>query len=107
MARSFDSPRRQVAAANRQFGLTRFSSSAGVSIASFFMLWWVITATGSVSPAFLPSPFAIFPAAAELLTTGELQNDLLMSLIRIGGGFVLACALGVLLGLLVGRSELI
>jgi ABC-type nitrate/sulfonate/bicarbonate transport system permease component len=107
MARSFDSIRRQVAAANRRFGLGRLRASAVVSIASFFMLWWAITAIGLVAPAFLPSPFAIFPAAAELLTTGELQNDLLMSLIRIGGGFVLACVLGVLLGLLVGLNELI
>src|SRR5262245_19708894 len=104
---SVNSVRRQVIASSRQFWLARFRPSAILSITSFFMLWWAITAVGFVSPEFLPSPFAIFPAASELFASGELQTDLLISLVRIIGGFALACIIGILLGLLVGSSDLI
>jgi ABC-type nitrate/sulfonate/bicarbonate transport system permease component len=79
--------------------------SAVVSIASFFLIWWAIVVAGFVPPAILPSPLAIFPAAAELLKAGELQIDFLMSVLRIGGGFLLACMLGIMLGLLMGVDE--
>jgi ABC-type nitrate/sulfonate/bicarbonate transport system permease component len=76
-----------------------------LSIGSFFLIWWAVVRVGLVSPTFLPSPFAIFPAARELLYTGELQADVLMSLARIGAGYATAAMLGVLLGLAMGLDD--
>lgn len=97
--------RARFGAAIRLLGRERVHPSTVLSVGGFFALWWAITAAGMISPAFLPSPLAVFPAAAELLATGELQRHLAISLARIGAGFVLASVLGVLLGLLMGIDE--
>lgn len=78
--------------------------ASAASISFFFFAWWIVARSGIISPEFLPSPFAIFPAGAQLFATGELQVDIVMSLFRIAGGFVLGGVLGILLGLAIGRS---
>ena len=83
----------------------RVQLSAVISITTFFVLWWLVARLGLVSRSYLPSPLAIFPAGRELLSTGELQVDFLMSLARIGGGYLLAVVLGVVLGILMGLDE--
>lgn len=87
----------------RRLGSAHVCASAA-SISCFFFTWWIVARSGIISPAFLPSPFAIFPAGAQLFATGELQLNVLMSLIRIGGGFLFAGVLGIPLGLAIGRS---
>lgn len=59
-----------------------------------------------VNPLFLSSPTAIAAAAVRMTGDGELLEALLSSLRTLVIGFTIATALGVVLGLLIGRYRL-
>ncbi len=73
----------------------------------FLGSWQLVTATGLVSPRQLPGPLAVLDAAWTMMMRpyagSTLQAHLLSSLQRYGLGFGLAVAVGVPLGLLMGR----
>jgi ABC-type nitrate/sulfonate/bicarbonate transport system permease component len=79
-------------------------SAAGLLL--FFGIWYGAAATGLVPPRFLPSPVAVGETIGHLTRDRyagyTLQVHTLASLERFGLGFVLAAALGVPLGLLMG-----
>jgi len=89
----------------RAFRYARVHPSAMLSILAFFVVWWASTRAGLISPTLLPSPFTIIPAARELLSGGELQTDVVMSVARIAGGYIVAAVLGVVVGLSMGLDS--
>ena len=66
------------------------------------LVWHLTTATGWVQQTVLPSPWTVFNSAAQLWLAGTLQQDILVSLRRIGLGFALGAGTGFVLGVAVG-----
>lgn len=64
--------------------------------------WAVLSATGSVSERFLPSPLTVWAAGVEFARTGTLLTDISASMTRIFYGFGLAILVSVPLGILMG-----
>ena len=65
------------------------------------LAWWV------GKPAFLPSPLKTLHGAIELVQSGDLQTDIIVSFSRIIVGFVIGTAIGIPLGLLMGISPFV
>lgn len=72
------------------------------SIALPVLLWWLITTFGTIDPKFLPSPGDVLEAFGRLWSTRELLKDTVASLWRVGVGFLLAAALSIPVGVLMG-----
>jgi sulfonate transport system permease protein len=69
------------------------------------LLWWLATALDWVSPLLLPSPGTVLATGVDLVTSGVLGENLLVSLGRAGTGLVIGITVGVLLALLTGLSR--
>ena len=71
-------------------------------------LWWFITAMGWVKPLFMPSPGAIVTKFMDIWTNGftgtPLWEHIAISTARVFGAFLLACVIGIPLGLAMGMS---
>ena len=72
------------------------------SIGLPLLLWWLVTTVGNVDPKFLPSPANVLEAFKRLWGTRELLKDTVASLWRVGVGFLLAVALSIPVGVLMG-----
>lgn len=72
------------------------------SIALPLLLWWAVTSFGQIDPKFLPSPAQVITAFGRLWSTGELLQDTVASLWRVGVGFLLAALLSIPVGVLMG-----
>jgi len=76
-----------------------------VSLASFnalLFLWEKVSRQGWVPPLFLPAPSQILHEAWTMLKTGLIFKHVFASLSRILLGFLMACVLGVLVGIVIG-----
>ncbi|AZO28320.1 ABC transporter permease [Mesorhizobium sp. M1B.F.Ca.ET.045.04.1.1] len=93
----------------------RRSSGIGAPIAksSFLMIavavfaglglaWWAATGLGLVKPIFLPSPGSVAVQLGKLWSDGTLWLDLKASIYRISIGFLIASALAIPIGVLIG-----
>ena len=85
---------------------TGFAALAAAVFVGLFMLWWLVTASGAVTPLFLPSPVRVGARLAALAASGQLWQDALVSIYRIVVGFLLATAMAVPLGVVIGRYRL-
>ena len=78
------------------------------TIAFLLFIWWLVTAMGWVKPLFVPSPGAIVSEFIGILQGGFTGNSLFehvwISTLRVFGAFLLACAVGIPLGLAMGMS---
>lgn len=72
------------------------------SIGLPLLIWWLVTTFGNVDPKFLPSPARVLEAFGRLWGTRELLKDTVASLWRVGVGFLLAVALSIPIGVLMG-----
>ncbi len=72
------------------------------SILGPLLLWWLATTFGNIDPKFLPSPAKVLEAFGRLWSTRELLKDTVASLWRVGVGFLLAVALSIPVGVLMG-----
>jgi taurine transport system permease protein len=81
---------------------------SAVSIASFFFVWWLVTYMGWVKPLFVPSPMTIVEKFLSVWQTGYTGTPFLehvaISTARVFGAFILACVIGLPLGLAMGMS---
>jgi ABC-type nitrate/sulfonate/bicarbonate transport system permease component len=79
------------------------SKARGVlSILLFFVIWEAAVRLGLVQTFVLASPTMIIKDIGQLLSTGELQRNVVASMTRISMGYSLALLLGVLIGVLMG-----
>ena len=76
-----------------------------IAVVLFLLLWqlavWVIY-RGSSEGHLLPAPLEVLAAAKDLLLSGELLRHTTQSLLRVTTGLLIAVALAVPLGLLIG-----
>lgn len=68
-------------------------------------LWQVLSSTGVFDARTVPAPLSVLRAAIDLISTGALQDHLLVSLIRVSYGLVFGIALGLGLALVAGLSR--
>lgn len=83
--------------ARRSYILTAISTFVAVLI-----LWSAVTLTGLVPALFLPSPVAVFSRFILQLQNGQLFSDATVSIYRIMVGFLLATAMSLPIGILMG-----
>jgi len=80
------------------------------SIASFLFVWWLVTAMGWVKPLFVPSPGAVLTKFLNVWQNGFTNTPFLehvgISTARVFGAFVLACIVGIPLGIAMGMSPI-
>ncbi len=81
------------------------------SIAILLFIWWLTTAMGWVKPLFVPSPGAIVQKFIDVWQNGFTNTSFLehiaVSTARVFGAFVLACAVGIPLGIAMGMSPFV
>ena len=99
------SPAHEVAPAKRKFRLTDYPKVLrAASLALTFGIWeWY---GRGVDPIFFSYPTAIAASFPAMIRSGELQQALLPTLQGLAVGFSLSIAIGVLIGLLMGRYRL-
>lgn len=76
-----------------------------LSLGSFvliLLIWEGVSWRQWVPPLFLPAPSAILAEAWIMVKTGLIFKHILASLIRILWGFLIACSLGIGIGILIG-----
>jgi NitT/TauT family transport system permease protein len=78
---------------------------SGISLGLPLLLWWGVTTFGSIDPKFLPSPAAVIIAFGRLWSTGELQQDTIASLWRVGVGFFCSALFAIPIGILMGSFQ--
>lgn len=82
-------------------------ASLATSIAAFaviVLMWWALTASGAIAPLFLPSPQQVLAALVDQARSGELFSDIGISSLRIGVGYLIATAMALPLGVLMGSN---
>jgi len=82
----------------------RYGAISILSLAAGLALWWGSVAGGLANPVLLPSPPDVVKAIIEMALDGSLFADIGVSLGRALGGFLMAAAIGIPLGILGGRS---
>lgn len=82
-----------------------------VTIAVLLFVWWLVTAMGWVKPLFVPAPQTIVQKFVVIFGEGftgtPLWSHILISTGRVFGAFLLACIIGIPLGLAMGISPFI
>jgi ABC-type nitrate/sulfonate/bicarbonate transport system permease component len=76
-----------------------------IAVAASLILWEAIVYALDLNPIYLPRPTQILVALGTMFASGGLLGDLLATLGRIFGGFVLALIAGVLLGVWMATSD--
>ncbi|WP_018700191.1 ABC transporter permease subunit [Amorphus coralli] len=80
------------------------------TIALLIFVWWLITEMELVKPLFVPSPQSIVQKFISVWQNGftgtPLWEHIAISAARVFGAFLLACAIGVPLGLAMGMSPM-
>jgi taurine transport system permease protein len=81
---------------------------SALSIAFFLFIWWLVTFMGWVKPLFVPAPMVIVSKFLSIWDTGFTGTPFLehvaISTARVFGAFLLACVVGIPLGLAMGMS---
>ena len=75
----------------------------GLIVIIVIVLAWIYsTAGGKIPIGILPPISLVFSGLKEMLQTGELQADILVSLSRVLKGYLIAAVIGIILGSLMG-----
>lgn len=74
-------------------------------VAAVLILWVIMDKQGRLNPVIMPSPGKVWGTLISLLQKGTLLQSLLVSLGRVLKGYLLASALGIVLGILIGLSR--
>lgn len=77
-------------------------------IVGLIFVWWFVTYAGFVKPLFLPSPMGVIDAFLGVLNDGftgsSFWEHIWVSTMRVFGAFLLACVVGIPLGIAMGMS---
>src|SRR6267142_1413619 len=75
----------------------------GLAIGVFLVIWELVGNVFQwINPMFMSSPSLIYKAAVQLFVSGEIYHDLYVSGIEFLGGYFLAVAVAIPLGIMVG-----
>ncbi|WP_199249588.1 ABC transporter permease [[Phormidium] sp. ETS-05] len=80
-------------------------SLMAVSIITPMFIWWLVANSGWVEPLFLPTPEQVWASLWDMAMSEHLFQDILASLWRVSGGFLLAAIISVPLGILMGAMR--
>ena len=80
------------------------SVATGISV---ILLWCILSYGGLVRTDFLPPPHKVFETAADLIASGSLLRHTWASVIVIFSGFVLASAIAIPLGIMMGSFRIV
>jgi sulfonate transport system permease protein len=69
------------------------------------LAWSAASAAGFIDPRSLPAPWTVVTTAMDLISDGRLQDNLLVSTIRVGEGFGIGVAMGIIIALIAGLSR--
>src|SRR6266496_5612922 len=74
-----------------------------VAVAVFLIIWELVGNTFQlINPMFMSAPSLIWKAAVQLFGSGEIWNDLRVSGIEFGWGYLLSIVVGVPFGIMTG-----
>ncbi|MFM2481854.1 ABC transporter permease [Celerinatantimonas sp. YJH-8] len=73
----------------------------------FVALWAFVSFTGIVSSTFLADPISMLEEGYELFTQYNFSHDIIVTILRVLGGFCLAAVIGVPLGIMMGAYKAI
>jgi ABC-type nitrate/sulfonate/bicarbonate transport system permease component len=76
-------------------------------VGSVLIVWEIAARSGRWSKLLFPSLASIFGELGAFFTKPEMLSEILISLERALGGFALAAAVGILLGIVMGRSRFV
>lgn len=77
------------------------------SVVLFLLSWELFVRLRDIPPIILPAPSSIADYLVVMIADGSLPYHLGITFLRIIGGFAIAAATGVLLGVLMGRSTVV
>jgi taurine transport system permease protein len=81
---------------------------SAVVITLLIFVWWLATYAGFIKPLFLPSPMGVVDAFLGVLKDGftgaSFWEHTWVSTLRVFGAFLLACVIGIPLGIAMGMS---
>ncbi|MDR1387349.1 MAG: ABC transporter permease [Propionibacteriaceae bacterium] len=83
----------------------RYLAITAITFVALVGLWAAVTGGGLVSKLFLPSPGAVLERLLEQARSGQLFEDISLSVYRITLGYLIATAMALLLGPLMGMSQ--
>jgi ABC-type nitrate/sulfonate/bicarbonate transport system permease component len=86
--------------------LIHHAAIAAVSI-SIAVFAWAVFARYFAFPDLVPSPLHTFGTGAQLLWSGALLNHVGISLERVLIGYIAGCAVGIVIGALMGRIQIV
>src|SRR5581483_11322068 len=108
---------RAAARAHRSAGgkpLQARRSAAGVRAAALFagslviaLALWQFLSTVVFNPFLIPPPLVVLQTAAPMAKSGEIFRHVAISLARVGVGFATGCAAAIVLGVILGRIQLV
>ena len=75
---------------------------SATAIAVPLIVWAIVSYSGITTPVFLPTPTAVLQAGIQMFTTENLILDVFASSLRVAAGFLVAAAIGVPIGILMG-----
>lgn len=84
---------------------------SAASIAGLLFVWWLVTAMGWIKPLFLPGPDAVLRKFLDTWQNGftntPFREHVAVSTARVFGAFLLACVVGIPLGIAMGVSPVV
>ena len=86
------------------FTLSR-TAGALIAAAGVLLVWWLLTATGWVSPTKLPSPATVWSTLWHGITDGTIPTAVSRTLIRLVFGVAVAAVFGTLIGVGMAASR--
>jgi NitT/TauT family transport system permease protein len=82
-----------------------YYTMVGLSLLLPLIAWSVLSYGGFVKPLFLPTPTVVVQDFWTLLQAGDLVQDIVMSISRVGWGFLISALISIPLGLLMGTFK--
>lgn len=76
---------------------------SALGIFLFFAIWLAVTEAGLIQPFFLPSPIAVARRLFEMVAFEGYLIDVWASVYRVFGGFLIAAAVAIPIGILIGN----
>lgn len=76
-----------------------------VLVATILVVWIIMGSSGKLNPIIMPSPSKVGGTLISLISSGELWENLGISVLRVLQGYLLASLLGIVLGILIGLSK--
>jgi len=86
----------------------RTYAALGIAVPVFLLLVWQVGGwVGFVDPRYFPPPSASISRGFTMIVSGQITNDILVSLYRIVVGFLFGTVVGLIAGIFMGWSQLL